>query len=176
MYSPQSKFYINYILFALIAFLGLGAVGYAYYAQYKHFVEPCPLCVVERLCFIGTGLVALIAFVQHAKGWGNRIYGIIIALIAGFGIKISYHHVWLQSLSPDQWPSSCGMPLSILYKRIPLTGFIKTILSGSAECAMVNWKIFGIPAPKLCLAGFIITLLLALVIIFYRKPKIDYIV
>lgn len=149
-------------LFLAIFLICFFAVGYAMYAQFYQNADPCPLCIAQRVIFTGIALVSLIAFIHGAKKTGTLVYSVLVIALAIFGIKTAYHHVWLQSLPPSEWPASCGMPLSILYKQIPLSGFLHTVLSGSAECAMVSWKVLGISGAKLSLYGFSLILIICL--------------
>lgn len=152
-------------LFLAIFLICFFADGYAMYAQFYQNADPCPLCIAQRVIFAVVALISLIALIHGAKKTGTLIYSVIIGAIAIFGIKTAYHHVWLQSLPPSEWPASCGMPLDILYKQIPLSGFLHTVLSGSAECAMVSWKVFGISGAKLSLYGFCLITLISLICI-----------
>jgi disulfide bond formation protein DsbB len=81
-------------------------------------------------------------------------------IIAGFGIKVSIHHVWLTELPPEQQPLSCGMPLDVMYQNLPFWHFLHKVLMGSAECAKVNWQILGINAPTAVTLLFTLILLL----------------
>lgn len=156
MCTTLFKLFSPRLVFSLILIFCLAVLGYALYAQHYQGVDPCPLCIAQRVVYATIGVSALIALINNCKTWGNSIYALIILLVAGAGAKIAHHHVWLQSLPKDQWPASCGMPLNVLFKQIPLTGFIKTVLSGTAECALVNWKIFGFSGPLVSMYGFIL--------------------
>ena len=158
LFTPKN----NRFIFCLIILASFGSVAFALFSQYHDLVEPCPLCIAQRVIYFLIGLVAIFAFFHKSLSFPSKVYALILLAIAAFGAKVAYHHVWLQSLPPEQWPASCGMPLSVLYKQIPLTGFIHTILSGTAECAMINWKVFGISGPFLSLCNFILIALLAL--------------
>ncbi len=169
MFSNLFKQFSPRLIYGLIFFFCLTLIAYAYYVQLINGIESCPLCVVQRIIFALIAIIALAALMHHCRSWGNWIYSLIILAWSICGIKIASHHVWLQHLPESEWPPSCGMPLAILYKKIPLSGFIHTILSGSAECAAVSWKIFGISAPQLSLSAYIILALAALYILFYPK-------
>ena len=41
-----------------------GLMGWALWLQYGLDLEPCPLCVFQRICVIATGIVFLVAFIQ----------------------------------------------------------------------------------------------------------------
>lgn len=164
------------LFFSLVCLLCVTALGTAIYSQYFNGADPCPLCIAQRIVYFAIGIISLVAAIHNPKKWGNAIYGIFLLGLVIFGIKIAYHHVWLQSLPPSEWPASCGMPLEILYKKVPLSGFIHTILSGSAECAMVTWKVWGISAPLISLSGYIICglgTLLALLSGYLRNNRVS---
>ncbi|RTL11690.1 MAG: disulfide bond formation protein B [Neisseriaceae bacterium] len=158
------------LTFALIFIFCASSIAYAFYSQFYKGADPCPLCIAQRIIYGFLGILSLVALINNCKGFGNRIYGILLLAIALFGVKTAYHHVWLQSLPPDQWPASCGMPLDILFKKIPLTGFIHTILSGTAECAMVSWKVFGFSGPLVSMWGYILVAIGAFYVLIHRKP------
>lgn len=160
------------LTFGLIFVSSAFAVAFALYAQLYQGADPCPLCIAQRVFYTLIAFFALCALFNNCKSWGNLIYAIIILGIALFGVKIAHHHVWLQSLPPEQWPASCGMPLEILYKKVPLSGFIKTVLTGTAECAAVDWKIMGISGPLASMYGYIFITLMAIYALIPRKRLI----
>lgn len=171
MLSSLFKLIPRRLTYLLVVLLCFGSVGYALYSQYFQGAEPCPLCIAQRVIYAIIGVIALIALFNNCKGWGNLIYGILLLGVSLFGVKVAHHHVWLQSLPPDQWPSSCGMPLSVLYSRVPLSGFLHTVLSGTAECAAVNWKVFGFSGPLVSMYAYILCAIAAIYIIIYRTPR-----
>jgi disulfide bond formation protein DsbB len=46
-------------------FACLGLTGYAYYAQYGLGLEPCPLCILQRVAVIGVGVLFLLAWLMR---------------------------------------------------------------------------------------------------------------
>lgn len=166
----RTNIFTSRLIFLLITIFSLSSIVYAIYIQVYENIEPCPLCIVQRVIYAAIGFVALIGTITNCQKYGRITLAILILLISCGGIYIAHHHVWLQSLPPDQWPVSCGMPMSVMFKNMPLTGFLHTILSGTAECAMIHWQIFGINAPKVSMYGFILTALAAIyILIFTRK-------
>lgn len=156
MLTTIFKYITTRITLALIALFCTSSLGYAIYAQFYNGAEPCPLCIAQRVVYAFVFVVALIGLINNCKGNGNLVYGLIIILIGAGGTAIAHHHVWLQSLPPDQWPASCGMPMEVMFKQMPLTGFLKTVLTGTAECAAIDWKVFGISGPFVSMCGFIL--------------------
>lgn len=152
-----------------ILFLTSISLVYAYFAEYYLGMEPCPLCIAQRVIVGLIFLISLIFAIHNPKGLAIRLYSLIILGLALFGIKISSHHIWLMNLPPDQQPLSCGMPLSMLYKRVPLNSFLHTILQGDAECGKITWKIFGLTPPMAVLILCSIIAISSIIIFFSKK-------
>jgi len=73
----------------LAAFLAcLAMMGAALYFQYARHLEPCPLCIFQRVAVIAFGLVFLLAALHDPRGFGRRLYGLfgVLAALAGMGI------------------------------------------------------------------------------------------
>ena len=50
----------------------VGLLVYAYYAQVVLHLEPCPLCIFQRVGVFALGLLFLIAATHDPVGWGRR--------------------------------------------------------------------------------------------------------
>lgn len=157
-------------LFLLIFIICTLTLAYAYYSQYYHGADACPLCIAQRIIIAIIGLFSFIFAMLGFTGFLNKIFSLIVAVFAGFGIKIAAHHLYLMNLPPDQQPLSCGMPLEILYQKLPLTGFLHYILQGDAECGKVNWLVFGMRGPT---AMIVVCTCILLILIYnmFRNTK-----
>ena len=158
----------NRSIFLLIILICIGTLAYIFYAQYYQGQSPCPLCIAQRVIVAIICVIAILGFMLSSKGMIVRIIALINTGFAIFGVKVAYQHVWLQGLPADQQPLSCGMPLEIMYKRLPLDGFLKYILAGDGECAKVSWKILGVSAPTASLMLFSILGLMSLWVVLRR--------
>lgn len=130
-------------------------LGFAYYVQHFQGFEPCPLCIFQRLALLLVGLIFLVAAVHAPRGWGAKGYGIMIGLAAGVGTAIAARHVWLQHLPPDQVPL-CGPSLEYMLQAFPLNETLREVLTGSGECARVDWTMLGFSMPEWTLSLFIV--------------------
>jgi len=133
-------------------------LAYAWYAQVVLGLAPCPLCIFQR---IGIGVCAvlfLLATLQNPAQMGARIYGALLLLAALATILVALRHLWIQHLPEGSVPA-CGASLSYLLEVFPLTDVIRKVLSGSGECARINWSLLGLSMPgwvliaASCLAG-----------------------
>lgn len=167
----RTNIFTSRLVFILITLFSFSSVAYAIYVQIHENIDPCPLCIVQRVIYTAVGLVALIAAITNCQKNGRIVFALLTLVISSGGIYIAHHHSWLQGLPLDQLPMSCGMPMSVMFKNMPLTGFLHTILSGTAECAMMHWQIFGINAPKVSMYGFILTALASAYILICSRKK-----
>jgi protein dithiol:quinone oxidoreductase len=132
----------NFIGFLVCAAL----LAYALYAQFHLGLEPCPLCIFQRIGIALIGLMFLLAALHHPRGGGRTVYGALIALAALATAALAIRHLYVQSLPPGSLPS-CGAPLATLLKFTPLFELIKKVLTGSGECGEVNWRFLGLAMP-----------------------------
>lgn len=133
-----------------------GLLGYALYAQHGLGLEPCPLCVFQRVAVLALGFVFLAAYAHNPQRSIARIYGGLAAVAAGAGIALAWRQLWLQSLPADQVPE-CGPGLEFIMDVFPLWEAMAMVFKGSGDCAKVDWTLLG-----LSMAGWVLISLAAL--------------
>ena len=154
----------------LLAFTVCAAlIGYALYVQYVQLLEPCPLCMLQRVGVIGSGVVMLLAGLHKPGRRGAIVYALLNLLVAGFGAAIAVRHLWIQSLPPDQVPL-CGPGLSYMLDTMPLGDALLKVLHGSGECADKSWQFLGLTMPGWTLIFFIGLIAWGFVLI-VKEPK-----
>ena len=124
----------------------VGLLAYAIYVQGVLGVDPCPLCIFQRIGVAAMGVVFLAAALHAPKAWGARVYGLLLALAALVTMAIAARHVWIQHLPEDQVPS-CGAGLGFLLQEFPVAEVIRKVLTGSGECHAVNWSFLTLAMP-----------------------------
>lgn len=124
----------------------IAALAFALYAQHGLHLEPCPLCIFQRVTMAALGLVFIIAVIHDARGWGTYVYATLIGVAALATIGIAGRHVYIQSLPPGSVPS-CGAPLEVMLRFSPLTQVVRKVLTGGGECSVVNWQFLGLSMP-----------------------------
>jgi len=144
-----------------------GLIGYALYLQYVDGLDPCPLCVFQRIAVIGMGLVFLVAAWQNPGRTGAGAYALVQLVIGGAGVALAARQVWLQSLPKDQVPS-CGMGLSYMLETLPFTDVLKKVLQGSGECAEKGWEFL-----HLSIAGWTLVFFIAMIVAAFALIRRD---
>jgi len=141
----------------LIGFLACtGMLAFGYYLQFIVGLEPCPLCIIQRLLLFAVGIAFLAAVLHHPSGRaGAGLYGGAIALIAVLGVVVAGRHVWLQHLPAEQRPA-CGPAFDHLLSTFgPIEG-LGRVLRGSGECGEVDWTLLSLSIPEWTLAAFVV--------------------
>jgi disulfide bond formation protein DsbB len=123
-----------------------GLLGYAYYAQVYLGLAPCPLCIFQRVGVFAIGVLFLLATIHNPKRWGAPVYGVLLLLAALITMGVAGRHLWIQHLPEGSVPA-CGAALSYMMQIFPLTEVIRKVLTGSGECARINWTFLGLSMP-----------------------------
>ncbi len=129
-------------------------MGYALFAEHVQGLEPCPLCVFQRIAMIGLGAVFLAAALHAPAGAFARVYAALGLVVASIGVSIAGRHLWLQSLPPDQVPA-CGPGLDYMWQVFPFMDVMSMVFTGSGECAEVDWSFLGLSMPGWVLVWFV---------------------
>jgi len=137
-------------------FVCLVLLSYALYAQYGLLLEPCPLCIFQRVAVIAMALIFLLAALHNPGRNGTLLYAAMIGVAGAAGMVVAGRHVWLQNLPPDKVPA-CGPGLEYMLDAFPLFEVLEVVLTGSGECATVDWAFLGLSMPACVLIA--ITLL-----------------
>jgi disulfide bond formation protein DsbB len=131
-------------------FLGLLAcaalLAYAYYAQYVLHLEPCPLCIFQRVGIFAIGVIFAVAAAHDPAGWGRRVYAGLLTVAALATIGVALRHLYIQGLPPGTI-AACGASLDFMLKVFPLTDVLVKVLTGSGECAKIEWRFLGLAMP-----------------------------
>jgi disulfide bond formation protein DsbB len=141
MILPGSRV-VNLLSFACCA----GLMGFALFAQHVLLLDPCPLCVFQRVAVIGLGIVFLLAAVHNSTGFGRYTYAALLGVFGLGGAGVAAWHFRLQNLPADEIPT-CGPGLDYMLDNFPLGEALRMVFEGSGECAEVAWSFLGLSMP-----------------------------
>lgn len=157
------------LLFALPAAACAALLGFGYYLQYGRGLDPCPLCLVQRGFFYLVMGVSLVGALHSPALTGSRIYAILLFLLAAGGAAVAARQVWLQHLPADKVPQ-CGPDLYFMLENFPLSQTLTKLVSGTGECAKVDWTFLGGSIAEWSLGWFAALALYALWLAL-RRPR-----
>ena len=130
-------------------------MSYALFVQHVLKLEPCPLCILQRVSVISAGLLFLIAAIHDSGDRGSKVYGALIDLAALGGVVVASRHIWVIAQPPGS-VAECGASLEYMMDVLPLHQVLGKVLSGSGECAKIDWMFLGLNMPTwvlMCLVG-----------------------
>lgn len=132
-----------------------GLLAFGYYLQYVQGLNPCPLCLVQRGFFYAV-LAVCVAGAAHGPGRAGTVaYASLAALFGLGGTASAARQVWLQHLPKDKVPQ-CGPDLAFMLENFPLSTTLQRLVSGTGECAEVDWTFLGMSIAEWSLAWFLL--------------------
>jgi protein dithiol:quinone oxidoreductase len=154
-----------------LGFLACAALmAYALYAQHVLGLEPCPLCIFQRVAVIATGVLFLIAALHNPAGKGSFVYGGLIDLAAFAGVAIAARHIWIQAQPPGT-VAACGADLDYMLEIMPMAEVVNKVLFGSGECGKVDWTLLGLSMPWWVLISLVALSTWALLVNFFGRAR-----
>jgi|SRR5690554_1415704 len=142
-------------------------LSFGYYLQFVEGLEPCPLCMTQRICFYMVAIFALLSLLGTRSLLWQRISNGLLTLSAVTGLLVAGRQLWLQSLPADQVPA-CGPSFEFIIQTFPLSEALAIMFKGTGDCAAVDWTFLGLSIAAwsfICFSG----LLLVAVTQFFRK-------
>ena len=127
-------------------FVCMALLAYALYVQFELNLQPCPLCILQRIAFMIMAVLFLLGALHapRARGRWGYVGPLVLAALAGAGVAA--RHLWLQLQPPSPF-GSCGAPLNYMIDNLPLTEVVRKVFIGSGDCAVVDWRFLGMPMP-----------------------------
>jgi disulfide bond formation protein DsbB len=122
--------------------------GYAIYAEHMLELEPCPLCIFQRIALVALGVafvLAAVLSVPRARAAGV-VAVLLVMLAAGAGAGVAGRHVYIQSQPAGSIPA-CGATLDYMMDVFPVMYVLRKVLTGSGECSKIDWSFLGLSMP-----------------------------
>src|SRR5258706_7420986 len=80
-----------------------GMLAFGYYLQFVAGLEPCPLCIIQRILLFAVGVAFLVAALHHPAGrLGAGLYGGRRRSITSIRNSGRTRHVWVQHPPPQE--------------------------------------------------------------------------
>jgi len=140
-----------------------GLLAFAFYLQYVEYLDPCPLCLLQRGVYGALAVVFLSGAIHGPRAAGALVYSGLALVLSGLGATVAGRQVWLQHLPRDQVPA-CGPGLDYMLDRFPLGEALKRVFAGSGECAESGWSFLGLTIAGWSLVWFVLLGLFAVAV------------
>jgi len=134
-------------------FVCIAMIGFALYLQYFVNLEPCPLCMLQRICYTLLAVIFLAAALHGPGKTGVQIYASLGIVTAAVGLGLATRHVWLQWYPPKE--SACTADLFFQLQRFPVLSVLQKALRATGDCAVVDWTFLGLSLAQWSWLGFL---------------------
>lgn len=141
----------GYVLGFLACF---GIVAMALVIQTQNNLEPCPLCISQRIVFMCLGVLFLLSGWGPAQHWFKKLLTLVQVLTALGGVGVAIRHWWLQA-HREYVIADCGVGFDYMFENFPLQKAFTLIFRGTGDCAAIDWTLFGLSLPQLALICYV---------------------
>ena len=146
------------LLALMVAFVVLSMAGGLFF-QHVLMLQPCPLCVIQRVAIIGVGLFAAIGVVLPGAR-GQLVAALLATLSALGGASVASWHSWILVFPPESM--SCGRPFEWFHEDFPLATWLPKLFAGEGDCLKVDGTFLGLAIPNMSLIAFVLLIAAAL--------------
>jgi len=151
----SNKFLASRLAYFVGFFASFGLVALALVIQTQYKLEPCPLCISQRIVFMGLGVLFLIAAIHHPqKPVWVKLYALLQTLTALGGAGVAIRHWYLQ-VHKDEMLVDCGVGFDYMFDNFPLRKALTLVFRGTGDCATIDWTFLGLSIPQLALIAFL---------------------
>lgn len=156
------------LLLIALSLSSLSLILVALMMEHYLYLEPCPLCIFQRVGIISAGCLAALAALHYPAQLGMNVYAGLIASSFFASFSLALRQLWLQSLPEDQVPA-CGPSLEYLIDVLPFTDVLAIVLNGDGSCAEVAWSLLGLSIPAWVVVACIPLIIASLYV--FRAPR-----
>jgi disulfide bond formation protein DsbB len=133
--------------------MAFALLAVAFYMEYQMALEPCPLCMLQRIFFFSIGVVSLASALTSSLK-ARQVCSWTVVALSFFGAALAVRHLYLQSLPTDELPA-CLPGLSYMFDVFPWQEIMQAMVMGTGECGDVVWTLLGISIPGWTLVAFV---------------------
>ena len=120
--------------------LATGLIGFGLLLQIMVGVVPCPMCIMQRLVWMGVIAVSVVGVLWYGPGRAALFHALNAVLAVGGGY-VAARQSWLQWYPPEA--VSCGRDFYGIVETFPLRQALPMLLKGSGDCSAVDWTFLG---------------------------------
>ncbi len=141
------------LLLLAAAAIGLTLAGWAIGEIMR--LQPCPLCIFQRILFLSIALLALVGALLPAAA---RVSSILLAVVAAGGVATAAYQSWLQYLPQEGMECGFGEP-TLIERIVDWFGALwPQMFLATGFCSSKDWVLLGLSMANwsgLCFIGFL---------------------
>lgn len=156
MLSFLKKCSMSRAAWAFVVISSAALEGAALYFQHGMGLQPCVMCIYQRLALLAilvTGLIGLLA----PRCWPVRVTALVLGLSGAFkGLQLAFKHTDYQ-LNPAPW-NTCS-PFLDFPTFLPLDRWLPNVFAAGGDCGKISWEFLGLVMPQWLMIIFAVYLI-----------------
>jgi disulfide bond formation protein DsbB len=123
--------------------------------QIIYKLEPCPLCISQRIALMSLAGVFLLGLIHNPQTrlWINA-HALLQLIVAFTGATVAIRHWWIQAHKAEMIVD-CGVDFDYMFDNFPLKKALTLVFRGTGDCAAIDWTFLGLSIPQLALIAFL---------------------
>jgi len=149
MFNPLTWSFRQQMLAGALACVAL--VGFAFYTQLQWGLEPCELCIRQRVVYLLlAGMFLLAAIVSPPRRRARLVLAGMAAVGAAPGAFFAGKQIWMKLFPPE-------LPTCSISFDIPAEPTVwQQLFTATAECGLGEWAFLGLSMPAWSLVWFVL--------------------
>lgn len=147
--------------------------GAALYFQHGMGLQPCVMCIYERLALLAVMAAGMIGFIAP-RFFLIRWLALALGLFgAAKGLSLAIKHTDYQ-LNPAPW-NTCS-PFLDFPQTLPLDKWFPNLFAAGGDCGKISWEFLGLVMPQwliIVFGGYLALFILLTLSQFKRNPRRD---
>ena len=115
-------------------------LGTSYYIEYIVQIQPCILCMAQRILFLLILIAILFRVFFVIK---SKVLSIFVVLLSLSGFSFALRQIYLQK-QIETSTLSCGGNFFDLFSSLPFNEFIIRVFSGDGSCSQSYYEVLGL--------------------------------
>lgn len=153
MLLDLKKMKYNRIFWLFLSLTCAGFIGVAYYFQHVVGLQPCFLCIIQRIAIMAIGIGSFVVFLNpqnlFIKIIGNLVY--FIGTIGGLGAAV--RQTYMQH-NPEP-VASCGPGFEYILETSPITEALPKLFLATGNCSEVSWTFLSLSMAEWMIPVFL---------------------
>lgn len=146
-------------------------IGAGFYFQYVIGLQPCHMCILQRIAFLCIFIFSLICFIYPKNNFLNYLGFIGWGIGSVFGTYIGSKLVYTQMNPQESLFSSCSMSASDMMHNYPFLDWFPMMFRATGDCSKSSYSFLNLITMEQLTLFIFLTYLFSFVFFFYKKIK-----
>lgn len=142
----------NKMAWLLLAFSALAFEISALFFQYGLKLEPCIMCIYQRVAILGILMAGLVGIYTHQYLIGRLLGFAFWGIGSVWGLLLAIEHYEIQSSSMS-FLFACEFTPNFP-SWLPLHEWIPSLFAATGDCGDIDWQFFGYTMPQVMILIF----------------------